>query len=376
MDENIKVFIQELSECEETYEIERWQLRVMTYLDEAFGNEMANRFQSLNINDNPWDGSARQRGYLEALLAKKKSSDDDIQVKQMANVKIPRAICLVVGEVLSKRGSHDILNRLFKSSGVPGDPPDLAHHSKWKNWLFEAGTDPNVDSIEVLGNVLEEFMDVAPNEFSEEYSDWESDRKRVVSVLEEYGFRYFQGGRVLPHGLNPQENLIDDASQKVTATKPESIEELLAILVRGLPRAMHPLMHRRKGAQSLSFSSEYDVQDLLHSMLRPWVSDIRPEEFTPSYAGSSARMDFLLPAHKLVIELKFARDRYHGKKLGDELIIDIEHYRRHPECEILWCVIYDPGNIIPNPEGLRNDLEGDRTLPDGKVRVKIFILSM
>jgi len=71
MDENIKIFIQELAKCEETYEIERWQLRVMTYLDEAFGNEMANKFQSLNINDNPWDGSARQRGYLEALVAKK-----------------------------------------------------------------------------------------------------------------------------------------------------------------------------------------------------------------------------------------------------------------------------------------------------------------
>lgn len=376
MDENLKIFIQELLKCEENYEVERWQLRVFTYLDEAFGNEKANRFKSLSINDNPWDGSARQRGYLEALLVKGSSSVEDNQANQMVNVKIPRAICSVVGEVLSKRNSHDILNRLFKSSGVPGDPPNLAHHSKWKNWLFDAGANPNVDSLEVIGNVLEEFMDVAPNAVSEEYPDWESDRKRIVSVLEEYGLRYFQGGRVLPHGLNLQKNLIDDASQKVIASKPESIEELLAILVRGLPRAMHPLIHRRKGARTLSFGSEYDVQDLLHSMLRPWVSDIRPEEFTPSYAGSSARMDFLLPAHKLVIELKFARDRYHGKKLGDELIIDIEHYGRHPECEILWCVIYDPGNFIPNPEGLRCDLEGERNLPDGKVSVKVFILSM
>ena len=294
----------------------------------------------------------------------------------MSNVKIPRAICLVVGEVLSKRGSHDILNRLFESSGAPGAPPDLAHHSKWKTWLFEAGADPNVDSLEVLGNVLEEFMDVAPNEFADEYSDWESDRKRVVSVLEEYGFRYFQGGRVLPHGLKLDEAPIGSVSEKTPVAKPESIEELLSILVRGLPRAMHPLTHRRKGAQSLSFRSEYDVQDLLHSLLRPWVSDIRPEEFTPSYAGSSTRMDFLLPAHKLVIELKFARDRSHGKKLGDELIIDIEHYRRHPQCEILWCVIYDPGNFIPNPEGLRRDLDGNRTMPDGNLRVKILVLSM
>jgi len=60
MDENIKLFIQELSECEETCALERWQLRVKTYLDEAFGYEMANKFQSFNTNDNPWDGSARQ----------------------------------------------------------------------------------------------------------------------------------------------------------------------------------------------------------------------------------------------------------------------------------------------------------------------------
>ncbi|HAI2361552.1 TPA: transposase, partial [Escherichia coli] len=92
-------------------------------------------------------------------------------------------------------------------------------------------------------------------------------------------------------------------------------------LVKGLQRAMHPLTHRRKGSQSLSFSNEYDVQDLLHALLRPWVQDIRPEEFTPSYAGSSTRMDFLLPAHKLVLETKIVRDRSHAKKIGDELII-------------------------------------------------------
>ena len=50
---------------------------------------------------------------------------------------------------------------------------------------------------------------------------------------------------------------------------------------------MHPLTHRRKNVQPLSFGNEYDVQDLLHALLRPWINDIRPEEFTPSYAGSS-----------------------------------------------------------------------------------------
>ena len=137
---------------------------------------------------------------------------------------------------------------------------------------------------------------------------------------------------------------------------------------------MHPLTHRRKGSQQLTFSSEYDVQDLLHALLRPWVSDIRPEEFTPSYAGSSTRMDFLLLAHDLVIELKFVRDRTHAKRIGDELIIDIEHYRTHPKCETLWCVVYDPDHLLTNAEGLRTDLEGKRSKEGRDLIVKMLVV--
>lgn len=137
---------------------------------------------------------------------------------------------------------------------------------------------------------------------------------------------------------------------------------------------LHPLTHRRKGTQPLSFGSEYDVQDLLHALLRPWVSDIRPEEFTPSYAGSSTRMDFLLPAHKLVIETKIVRDRAHAKRVGDELIVDIDHYRRHPSCQSLWCVIYDPDQLITNADGLKTDLQGSRSSNDGTVHVRVFVL--
>ena len=86
-------------------------------------------------------------------------------------------------------------------------------------------------------------------------------------------------------------------------------------------------------------------------------------------------MDFLLPAHKLVLELKLIRDSTHGKKVGNELIVDIEHYRRHPQCDRLWCVVYDPNHLIPNPPGLVSDLEGARTMPDGAVEVKVIVLA-
>jgi hypothetical protein len=291
----------------------------------------------------------------------------------MNNIRLPRAVCAVVGEVL--RGSHATLDSLFETSGCPGPPPGLPHSTKWKDWLFRAGVDPSVDSLAVLGNVLEEFMDVAPKEDAYSFSDWQANRDRVVEVLEENGFRYYRGGRVLPTGQTPDEvQPLTLTSDYRGSMKPTEISELLEILLKGLRRAMHPLTHRRKGAQALSFSTEYDVQDLLHALLRPWVADIRPEEFTPSYAGSSTRMDFLLPKHKVVIEVKFVRDGTHAKKIGDELIIDIAHYQRHTDCDYLWCAVFDQDHRLTNAGGLKNDLEGERSTKDGKIQVKVLVL--
>ena len=306
------------------------------------------------------------------------------------------AVCVAVSEVLG--GSHKALDSLFEAAGAPGPPPDLPHHSKWKMWLHRAGNDPNVDSLALVGNLIEEFMDVPPR-LDEPMdlpprSDAQSDefytatydaiaahnerRDRLNAILEEHGFRYYRGGRVLPNGevpLAPATTNGATAAASSQPAKPSTLEELLRTLIRGLPRAMHPLSHRRKGAHSLTFNSEYDIQDLLHSQLRPWIADIRPEEYTPSYAGSSTRMDFLLPAHQLVLETKRVRDKNHAVKIGDELIIDIEHYRQHPECHHLWCVVYDPLHLIQNPSGLATDLEGARMTPDGTVQVRVFVFS-
>jgi len=290
----------------------------------------------------------------------------------MANVRLSRGLCAVVGSVLV--GSHQTLEALFISSGVPGDPPGLAHHSKWKEWLFRAGQDPNTDSLSVLGNVIEEFMDAPPFD-PQAREEWEEKRKRVVEALEADGLRYYQGGRVLPNGRAPEEIVPAAASASAAPAMPKALQDVLARLVRGLPRAMYPLIKRSKGAIQLSFRSEYDLQDLLHALLRPWVADIRPEEFTPSYAGSSTRMDFLLPAHELVIELKLVRDHNHARQIGKELIVDIEHYAVHPGCKHLWCVIYDPDKLISNVAGLVGDLEGERKTPKGSVMVKVEVIS-
>jgi hypothetical protein len=116
------------------------------------------------------------------------------------------------------------------------------------------------------------------------------------------------------------------------------------------------LRHRHDNRPTLDVADEYDVQDLLHALLRQQFKDIRAEEWTPSYAGMSARMDFLLKAEQIVVEVKMTRKGLDAKKVGEELIIDIAHYQGHPNCKMLVCFVYDPDCRIANPAGLENDL--------------------
>ncbi len=172
-------------------------------------------------------------------------------------------------------------------------------------------------------------------------------------------------------GGNPilQPSAVDHLSEKVAI--PDDIEQLLEILIKGLPRAMFPLKYRRDGLPQFNFDNEYDVQSLLHSLLRIWVKDIRVEEYTPSYAGSSTRIDFLLTHYGILCEIKYVRDKRHASKIGDEIIIDTAHYKAHPQCKQLWVAIYDHSSLISNPTGLIKDLQ---KLSESMI-VKTFIMT-
>ncbi|EJG0909113.1 hypothetical protein C4G77_RS23000 [Vibrio parahaemolyticus] len=44
------------------------------------------------------------------------------------------------------------------------------------------------------------------------------------------------------------------------------------------------------------------------------------------------------------------------KDLGDQLVIDIASYKKHPQCNSLICFVYDPEGRIANPRGIERDL--------------------
>ena len=129
------------------------------------------------------------------------------------------------------------------------------------------------------------------------------------------------------------------------------------------------LQRRHEGRDTLIIKVEYDVQDLLHALLLMHFSDVRPEEWTPSYAGGSKRMDFLLKESEIAIEVKMTRKGLGDKQLGEQLIIDIANYKQHKDCKCLYCFVYDPEGIIRNPRGIEKDLMA----LDKNFTIKVFI---
>ncbi len=118
-------------------------------------------------------------------------------------------------------------------------------------------------------------------------------------------------------------------------------------------------------------SDEYDVQDLMAALLETRFGDVRREEWGPSYAGGSTRVDFLLKDESVLLEAKMTRDGLSDRKLGDELIIDIAHYQQQrPDCKALVCFVYDPDHRLKNPQGLENDLSRRHEQLDVRVLIR------
>jgi hypothetical protein len=116
------------------------------------------------------------------------------------------------------------------------------------------------------------------------------------------------------------------------------------------------LAERHDDRATISITDEYDVQDLLGALLKLHFADVRPEEWTPSYAGNASRMDFLLKPEQLVVEAKMTRKGLAQKELVTQLAEDILRYQSHQDCKTLICFVYDPTGKCSNPTALENDL--------------------
>lgn len=141
----------------------------------------------------------------------------------------------------------------------------------------------------------------------------------------------------------------------MTPLATEAVDRIVQ-LCRRFPKFVNELKHRYSQRPTIEVNDEYDVHDLLRSLL--WIDfrDVRHEEPNPSLGGRSSRSDIFLKAEGIVIELKIVSKEGQDQKIIDELIKDKAQYRTHPDYHILVCFVYDPKELLANPVAIENDL--------------------
>jgi hypothetical protein len=220
-------------------------------------------------------------------------------------------------------------------------PIDIAHYRAWENTTREfivkafGCSSPNIKSLTSIGK-YGSFPINGDDQWWNQHTV-ESLNKQLVML----------------------DSLIDQLETELLLSPKETRLDVLSI-IESLCYKFHvvsiQLQERHENRQTLIVNDEYDVQDLFHALLRIFFDDVRDEEWTPSYAGQASRMDFLLKDYATVIEIKKTRAGLGKKEIGNQLIVDIERYKSHPDCNTLICFVYDPESRIKNPRGLESDL--------------------
>lgn len=220
------------------------------------------------------------------------------------------------------------------------------------------------DFVELLAKTEKsEPIAVAVDHYKDRNGSWREIAGRVLFLPRPTTLRYnfeniVQNLVDIGYSYVPKERKYQYIDEKTAPdySGEQSVHDRIELVLSRFPIVARQLEHRYNDRDTLSINDEYDVQDLLHGLLRLFFQDVRPEEYSPSYAGTSPRIDFLLKDSSIGIEVKIARKNHRQQKIKEELAIDKDHYQSHPDCETLFCFVYDPEFIIENPNGFQEDI--------------------
>lgn len=214
--------------------------------------------------------------------------------------------------------------------------------------------------FELLLNGLSFSPCLEPNAKLVEIRDPIQSHDTIVKLLQ-YKFEELERNRA-------EASESDDLDEKGSDVAASPVD-IVRHLCERFPMVARQLQDRARDKVPLKLDDEYDVQYLLNALLALHFDDVRPEEPTPSHAGAWARMDFLLKAERLVLEVKMTRTSLSQRDLGEELIIDVAKYAKHQDCDVLVCFVYDPLHRVTNRAALIRDIEGH----DGRLPVHVVI---
>jgi len=111
-------------------------------------------------------------------------------------------------------------------------------------------------------------------------------------------------------------------------------------------KAARALTTRRTGKQPFTISDEYDVQDLLHGLLRAYFKYPVKENPLPKAASAVAtRADLAIEELGLIVEAKFVRTPQDQRRIEKDLAEDLIFYTAWEPLKYLFFVIYNSSDL-------------------------------
>lgn len=134
---------------------------------------------------------------------------------------IPASLISVVAETASNRETHATLDSLFTYAGAPGDPPDGSKHAKALEWLRRINKDGTVNPLEILGLIIESYMDEEVNEYNIE------EKTKIKKALENAKIKYVTGGHITGTLAAPSTSLEESIRHRNIASLNEEFDRAL-----------------------------------------------------------------------------------------------------------------------------------------------------
>jgi hypothetical protein len=110
---------------------------------------------------------------------------------------IPGPLLSTIAEIAARRESHATLDSLFTYAGAPGDPPPGSKPAKALAWLRTVNRDDTVQPLNVLGRLIENYMEeeIDPNDYWGE--ERLRDREKINKTLVQCELQYIRGGKIV-----------------------------------------------------------------------------------------------------------------------------------------------------------------------------------
>lgn len=161
------------------------------------------------------------------------------------------------------------------------------------------------------------------------------------------------------------------SGQETAPQEPDYV--LVEQLCKRLPQVARILASRsRKSKTPYEISDEYDVQDLLHAVLRGYLKYSVQEDPLPKVAGAkSGRSDISIEELGVLIELKYVHGPEDQKRLFEEYSQDLVLYSQWKPLRHLIYLVYNSADLR-DPEAFEK-LDGEQELNGCSFSTKVVL---